>query len=128
METEYTFLLLLRFYFIHASILYKGQGVFEHLWRPNVDGDMLFHETYSRSDALLQQDVDISTSVIELKNFTSRELITGRMLLNKARDTQKNCKKKGGFVRREVFGREWQSKAVGVESLTCPRPTARQHV
>ena len=80
----------------------KGAGVFEHLWRPNADGDMVFNETYSRSDAVLRQDVDISTSVMELKNFTSRELVSGRMLLHKARDTQKHVKKAASCVEKYI--------------------------
>ena len=36
--------------------------------------------TYTRTPAILHQGVDLTVEVLEKKNFTSFELVTGRMI------------------------------------------------
>lgn len=63
----------------------KGEGAFEHFWHPGgPDDEMVVNDIYSRLPVIIRQDTDVSERVLELKNFTSTEMVNGRMLTDRA--------------------------------------------
>ena len=58
--------------------------------------------TYTRTSAILRQGVDVTLQVLEKKNFTSFELVTGRMINERFKLGQKNFKKAGSCAEKYV--------------------------